>query len=330
MAELRWNPLLGTWTMVASNRQARPHMPKNWCPFCPGSGKVPEQYDVYAYNNDFPALIPTPGDPDVVGSGPYQTSLNYGKCEVILYSPDHHSTLPSLSLEHIGKLIDLLIERSQVLSQDPGIKYIYPFENRGEEVGVTMPHPHGQIYAYPFVPHKIQVELDNCRNYYQNQGRCLLCDMNQEESAFAQRIIGENDSFLAYLPFFTDYPFGVFIVSKAHRGNITEFTAQEKLDLAEILKNITGSFDTLFNRLFPYMMCFHQTPVNCAEYADAIDFYHFHIEFYTPLRDANKIKYYASSEMGAWAACNPVAVEDTAKLLKQAYATFTAKGEQTK
>jgi len=111
----------------------------------------------------------------------------------------------------------------------------------------------------------------------------------------------------------------VFIVSKQHKGNITQFNEREKRDLARLLKNITGAFDHLFGKLFPYMMCFHQTPVNVDDYADANKYYHFHIEFYTPLRECNKIKYYASSEMGAWAACNPLAVEQTAARLRQSY-----------
>jgi UDPglucose--hexose-1-phosphate uridylyltransferase len=327
MAELRWNPLLQTWTMVASNRQSRPHLPKDWCPFCPGSGKVPGNYDVYAYDNDFPALSLNPAEPDLEGNGPYKVAPNYGKCEVILYSSDHHSTLPTLPVDHIYKLVCLLSERYVALAQDPKVKYVFAFENRGEEVGVTMPHPHGQIYAYPFLPQKIQIELDSCQNYYQEQNRCLICDMNREEAAFRQRVIAENDSFMAYLPFFTDYPHGVFIVSKNHKGNITEFSEQEKWDLAVMLKNITGAFDSLFNKLFPYMMCFHQTPVNCEEYRDANQYYHFHIEFYTPLREANKMKFYASSEMGAWAACNPMAIEETAELLRQAYTRFVGSQE---
>lgn len=322
MAELRWNPLLATWTMVASNRQDRPHLPKDWCPFCPGSGKVPDTYEVYKYDNDFPALSLTPGEPDKAGSELYKTAPNYGKCEVILYSPEHTATLPKLPVSHIEKLVNLLAERYVVLAADPQVKYIFQFENRGEEVGVTMPHPHGQIYAYPFVPQKIQVELDSCEEYYKQQGHCLICDMNREEHQFKQRIIAENDSFMAYLPFFTDYPYGVFIVSKAHKGNIAQFDTREKRDLAEMLKNITGAFDTLFTKLFPYMMCIHQTPVNAPEYAAADDYYHFHIEFYPPLRETNKIKYYASSEMGAWAACNPMAVEQTAVLLREAYLKF--------
>lgn len=330
MAELRWNPLLQTWTMVASNRQDRPQLPKNWCPFCPGSGKVPDSYDVHIYDNDFPALTNTPEGLHLPQSGLYKNALNYGKCEVVLYSPNHHSTLPSLPVDHIYKLLCLLSDRYQVLSEDPKVKYIFQFENRGEEVGVTMPHPHGQIYAYPFLPQKIQVELDSCRQHYQEQGRCLICDMNQEETQAQQRVIAENQSFMAYIPYFTDYPYGVFIVSKNHKGNITEFDEQEKLDLASMLKNITGAFDQLFDKLFPYMMCFHQTPVNSDEYKDANQYYHFHIEFYTPLREANKIKYYASSEMGAWAACNPIDVEDSAEMLRQAYRKVVGQQEESK
>lgn len=324
MAELRWNPLLRTWTMVASNRQVRPHLPKDWCPFCPGSGKVPDDYDVHIYDNDFPVLSLEPAPPDVTGSGPYKAAESYGKCEVVLYSPDHYSTLPALSVEHIYKLVNLLAKRQAALAQDPKIKYVFPFENRGEEVGVTMPHPHGQIYAYPFVPQKLQVELDSCREHHQETGRCLICDMNREEESFGERMIAENESFLAYLPFFTDYPFGVYIVSKKHRGSIAEFCDREKAALAVMLKQVTGAFDCLYDKPFPYMMCFHQTPVNSPEYSAAGEYYHFHIEFYPPLREANKIKWYASSEMGAWAACNPVAVEESAKLLRQAYARFAA------
>lgn len=327
MPELRWNPLLKTWTMVASNRQGRPNMPKDWCPFCPGSGKVPEHYDVYQYDNDFPALTPEPGEPDIESSGLYKVEKNYGKCEVILYSPEHTTTVPQLSEEHIYKLIELWTQRFEELSKDKNIKYIFQFENRGEEVGVTMPHPHGQIYGYPFVPLKAKVELDNCREYYEQNGRCMICDMNTEEEKFNKRIIAQNASFIAYIPFFTDYPYGVFIVSKNHKGNFTEFTVEEKKDLAAILKNITGAFDTLFDRLFPYMMCIHQIPVNSDEYNNSNEYYHFHIEFYPPLRDKNKIKYYASSEMGAWAACNPLNIEDTSEQLRQAYQKFISKKE---
>jgi UDPglucose--hexose-1-phosphate uridylyltransferase len=300
-------------------------MPKDWCPFCPGSGKVPDDYEVHKYDNDFPALSQNPQEPEVEGTKLYKVKENYGKCEVVLYSPEHTKALSQLSVEHIYKLIGLWEERFFEISKDKQIKYIFEFENRGEEVGVTMPHPHGQIYGYSFVPLKVKVELDSCKEYYEENNTCMICDMNKEETAFAKRIVAENESFLAYVPFFTDYPYGVFIVSKRHLGSFLDFTDKDKLDLADMLKKITGAFDTLFDRPFPYMMCIHQTPVNCDEYAASNEYYHFHIEFYPPLRDSNKIKYYASSEMGAWAACNPLAVEDTVEALKLAYEKFVQK-----
>lgn len=322
MAELRYNPLLDDWTIVASHRQHRPNMPKDWCPFCPGSGKVPEHYDVYKYDNDFPVLMPEPPEPDPVGSDLYRTEKAYGKCEVILYSPSHTATLPELPVEHIEKLIDLWTERFVALSENPRHQYVMIFENRGEECGVTMPHPHGQIYVYSQMPLKVHSELENCKKHHARTGKCLICDMNRAEKDFKQRIIHENEHFLSYLPFFTDYPYGLFIVNKNHKTALSDFTPEEKRSLAEMLKDMTGAMDNLFDRLFPYMMVIHQRPVNGE---NVEDYYHFHIEFYTPLREANKIKFYASSEMGAWAAANPQRVEDTSDNLKAAYRRYLAK-----
>lgn len=324
MAELRFNPLLRTWTMVASHRQNRPQMPKNWCPFCPGSGKVPDQYDVFKYDNDFPALSQTPPEPDNVGSGFYKTAPAYGACEVILYSSEHTKTLYDLSIPHIRKLVDMWVERCKVLSAIPGNKYIMPFENRGEEIGVTMPHPHGQIYAYSWIPQKVQVELDSARAYHKEHSGCLICKMNDEERDFSERIVYENESFYAYIPFFTDYPYGVFITAKQHRNNLTDLSDMEKTDLAEALKIVTGTFDKIFDRPFPYMMVVHQTPVNSPEYDDVKEAYHFHIEFYTPLRSKKLIKYYASSESGAWAAANVASVEKTAAEVRCAKLAYLA------
>lgn len=320
MSELRWNPLLRTWTMVASNRKFRPNMPKDVCPFCPGEhSRVPQDYEVLCYDNDFPALTQTPQAPTVEGSALYPVKENYGKCEVILYSPKHTAKFYELSVDHILKLLNLLAERFEVLRQDEKIKYIFPFENKGEEVGVTMPHPHGQLYGYSFVPQKIQVELASAKEYHTSHGQCLFCAMNGEEKADGRRIIGENDSFVAYLPFFTDYPYGVFVVAKRHVTTLAACTEAERRDLAAMLKYLTKAFDRIFDKPFPYMMVYHQQPVNSPEYVGAEDYYHFHIEFYPPLREANKIKYYASSEMGAWAAANTSSVEETAPILRKHY-----------
>lgn len=321
MTELRYNPLLGTWTMVAANRQARPNLRSESCPFCPGSGRVPDAYDVLAYDNDFAALSPSPEAPEQLAGGlggPYATRPSAGKCEVILYSPDHDTSLHHLPVAHLTKLVDLWAERFDALSRDPRVRYVFPFENRGEEVGVTMHHPHGQLYAYPFVPQKIAVELEQCRAHFDVSDRCLLCDMNDEELRSRERIVAVDDHFVAYVPHFSDYPFGVFVVPRDHVPHVAALPGGLRLALAAILKRVTAGFDALFDRRFPYMMCVHQTPVNAPEWSDAARYYHLHIEFYTPLRDAGRIKFYASSEMGTWAACNPRAVEESAPLLRAA------------
>lgn len=319
MAELRWNPLLNDWVMIASHRQERPQMPKDWCPFCPGSGKVPDNYDVLAYDNDFPALMLNPPEPDNVATEFYKVAPAYGKCEVILYSPDHYTSLPKLSVSHIRKLVDLWCNRFIELSKYEKIKYVFIFENRGEVVGVTIPHPHGQIYGYSYIPLKILRELESCKRYYEEKNECLICRMNIEETSFKKRIIIENKHFLTYLPFFTEYPYGVFIVSKAHKSRIIDFTDEEKTSLAEILRDTVGTLDSLFDYEFPYMLCMHQSPVN-SESCD--EFYHFHIEFYPPMRSRDKQKFNASSETGAWAPCNTTSPEEKAEELRSAYRRF--------
>ncbi len=319
MAELRYNPLLNDWIIIASHRQNRPQMPKDWCPFCPGSGKVPDSYDVFKYDNDFPALSQNPPQPDDVATDFFKVKPEYGKCEVVLYSPQHTTTLPQLSVDHIEKLVSLWQERFTEISKDENIKYIFMFENKGEPVGVTMPHPHGQIYGYSVIPKRIQEELSNSKKHLDKTGNCLICDILKNEYKEDKRVICENEDFAVILPFFSDYPYGIYIISKKHKQNITELNASEKHNFAEILKAATGTLDALFDTSFPYMMCMYQNPVNGE---DTSEFNHFHVKFYPPMRSGDKIKYNASSETGAWANCNPTAPEEKAEELRNAYKKF--------
>ena len=319
MAELRWHPLIKDWVMIASHRQNRPQMPKNDCPFCPGSGKVPDNYDVYMYPNDFPALSQTPPTPDPVATDFFKTAEAYGKCEVILYSPDHTRPIRELTDEHMLKLVDLWVERFNAMKADERIKYVFIFENRGEVVGVTMPHPHGQIYGYSFMPKKLCLELESAKEHKEQTGKCLYCDLLENEVKEGSRIIFENEYFTVFLPFFCEYPYGVYIMSKAHKGDITEFTAEERFALGQTVRRVSGMLDSLFNTNFPYMMCMHNAPVNRG---DTSEFFHFHIEFFPPMRSDVKQKFNASSETGAWAHCNPTAPEQKAEELRAAYARF--------
>ena len=318
MPELRYNPLLDTWTMVATNRQDRPHLSADNCAFCPGEGKtVPAHYEVFAYPNDFPTLSHSPEPANTKGNNQILKAADaYGKCEVILYSPEHIAKLYELSDEHVLKIVELWTDRYRELSKDKRIKYIFEFENRGEEVGVTMHHPHGQLYAYSWIPAKIRSELDNAKKYFKKNGSNLFKDLNESEKKHKKRVVIENKSFIAYIPYFTDYPFGVFVVSKKLRLNFTEFTRSEKKDLVDMLKKLVRGFDNIYERPFPYMMCIHQSPVNSPAYKDCADYYAFHIEFYPPLRAKDKIKWYAGSEMGAGAAANPLDVDECAAILR--------------
>jgi UDPglucose--hexose-1-phosphate uridylyltransferase len=319
MSELRWNPLLRTWTMVATNRQNRPNLPTHTCPFCPGSDKVPDNYEVFVYPNDFPVLS-TPADivtDELQATSPYKNAKAHGQCKVVLYSPKHEASLYDLSPQAMQALISVWIEETESMRQDPLIQYIHIFENRGEAVGVTIHHPHGQIYGHPYIPLKINTELDSSWQYHMENANCLICDMTREELGFQHRIVAENESFVAYIPYFSDYPFGVFIVPHRHFSMISDMSEEEQIHFGQILQTVTAGFDALYNCRFPYMMSMHQGPVNNVEFAEADVFYHFHVEFYTPWRDKDLVKYYAASETGAWAAANTRSVEFCAMELRE-------------
>ncbi len=320
MAELRWNPLLRTWVIIASHRQARPDREIDYCPFCPGSGKVPDDFDVYAYPNDFPALMLEPPEPDIEGDEIVPVKPAFGKCEVTLYSPEHNVSLPSLSLDHIEKLVNHWEERFREIGGIKGIDYVFIFENRGEAVGVTMLHPHGQIYGYSWIPLKIKTEIDSARDYANRTGRCLFCDLLRREKRSDQRIIFSGGGFTAFVPPFGDYPYEVHLLLDRHAGSIADLDAEEKKGLALALKCITGAYDSLFDIPFPYMMCMHQSPTDGNDYP----YYHYHIEFYPPMRNKKSLKYNASSETGAWAAANPTRPEDKAEELRRMVKKFLA------
>ncbi|MDL2234361.1 galactose-1-phosphate uridylyltransferase, partial [Ruminococcaceae bacterium OttesenSCG-928-L11] len=316
MAELRYNPLTNDWVMVASHRQARPQMPKNWCPFCPGSGKVPDEgFDVLRYPNDFPALSPTPPTPDDVATDLFQVKPAYGKCEVLLYSDQHTVTVGELSDDHVHKLSRLWLECYRDLSADPNIQYVYIFENRGDVVGVTMPHPHGQVYGYSFIPKKVADELDNSSRYHKEKGRCLFCDILKEEKSFQQRILFENKHFTVFVPFFSPITYGIHVQANRHVPDLAAMTEEELDALGETIRDCAGMYDALFGTTFPYMMCMYNAP-NLKGYEES---WHFHVKFFPPMRSATVQQFFASSETGAGAWCNPNRPEEKAEELRAAY-----------
>jgi UDPglucose--hexose-1-phosphate uridylyltransferase len=275
---------------------------------------VPDDYDILAYDNDFPALTLDPPQPDLAGDDLLPVRPSLGKCEVTLYSPDHGITLPQLSLDHITRLVEHWEERYRVLGGIPGIDYVFIFENRGEAVGVTIHHPHGQIYAYPFIPLRIKAELESTAEHWKEKGTCLVCDLLEHERDAGSRLVYAGNGFTAFVPPWAQYGYDAIIACDRHLGSLTEMDAAEKQGLALALKCVTGGYDSLFGFTFPYMMCMHQDPTDGGDYPH----YHFHIEFYPPMRDRDKLKYSASSETGAWAHINTTVPEEKAAELRAA------------
>jgi UDPglucose--hexose-1-phosphate uridylyltransferase len=319
MSELRWNPLLGEWTATATKRQERTFLPpKDFCPLCPTKKggfptEVPfETYDIVAFENKFPSLQREPTIPAIASTELYPVQPSQGICEVIIYSPNHTTSLANESVEQIYKLVLVWRHRFKELGTLDFVEYVFIFENKGEAVGVTLHHPHGQIYAYPFIPSRIERELEQSRKYKAEKENCLLCDILREEKKFTKRIVAENKSFVAYIPFFARYPYETHIAPKRHLQAFTDFSRREEMDLAEILKQILSAFDRLFNLSFPYIMAIHTRPSDGENY----DFYHFHIEFYPPMRSAAKLKFLAGSESGAGMFINDTLPEEKAAELR--------------
>jgi UDPglucose--hexose-1-phosphate uridylyltransferase len=282
-------------------------MPTDWCPFDPGSGRVPDHYDVLIYPNDFPAFSIPPPEPAIEGNGFYRVERSLGKCDVVLYHPDHHTSLPQLTVDHISKVVKLWRKRFIEHKQTPGIRYVLIFENKGAVIGVTMPHPHGQIYAFPFVPPRLKLELAAARAHARQHGHCLYCAILKKERDEGRRVVAENASFTAMIPFYARWPYEVHIFSRRHLGALDEFRPSEEKGLAEMLKWVTMKYDNLFNFSFPYMMVLHQSPTK-----GRYPFYHFHIEFYPPHRSKEKLKYLASVESGGGTFLNDSLAEEKA------------------
>lgn len=325
MSEMRWNPLLGEWVVTATHRQQRTYKPpREYCPLCPTGpdafpSEVPSsEYEIVVFENRFPSFRSPAPPPDVNGTDLYPVAPASGVCEVVLYSQDHEKTLVDMSEVHLERLIRVWTDRFRELGSREGIEYVLIFENRGDAVGVTLHHPHGQIYAFPFVPPIPRRELERAADHRTRTGRCLLCDIVQAERSGAgegsNRVIRENDDFVSYVPFFARYPFEAHIAAKAHRESLLQLDDSERQSLAEILKVQVSAYDNLFGFPLPYMMVMHQAPTGAAPSDGA----HFHIEFFPLNRSADKLKYLAGCESGAGTFITDMAPEEQARRLRDA------------
>jgi UDPglucose--hexose-1-phosphate uridylyltransferase len=274
---------------------------------------VPERTSgVVVFENRFPSLRPEPPAPAVEGTALWPVRPARGVCEVVVYSPDHESSLAAEPVEQIYKVVRVWADRYEELGGLDFVKYVHEFENRGAAVGVTLTHPHGQIYAYPFVPPVVARELERSREHEDRTGRCLLCDVLAGERRDGRRVVAENASFAAYVPPFARWPYEVHVASTRHLQALTDMHDDEQRDLAAILKTVLVAYDRLFDAPFPYVMAVHQRPTDGLPY----DHYHFHVELYPPLRTETKLKFLAGSELGAGVFVNDTLPEGTAAELR--------------
>lgn len=291
MHQLRWHALLQQWVVVTTARQNRPQMPANWCPFDPGSGHVPDHYDVYLYPNDFPAFSPD-SPPFEPTAGMFAETGPRGACDVVLYSPEHTLPPSKLSLDNWRKIVDLWTERTRQHSENPDIAVVAVFENCGEAVGVTMPHPHGQIYAMPFISPLVQKELASAREFAEtNGGACLFCRLLEEERKETSRIVARNEHFVTFVPYAARFPAEVWISPRRHMRTLLDLNDSERASFAESISVIRRKYDALYGFMLPLMMSVRQAPL---QQPDAP--YHLYVQFLPLQRSATKLKYLASIE----------------------------------
>jgi UDPglucose--hexose-1-phosphate uridylyltransferase len=319
MSERRWNPVLGEWVITATHRQDRTFLPPaEYCPLCPTrQGGDPTEigrpdFEIAVFDNRFPSLRRDPDPPAIEGTGLTPVAPSSGACEVVVYTPRHSGQLGTMSVRHVRRLIAVWAHRTLILGGRDEVAYVFAFENRGEQIGVTLHHPHGQIYAYPMIPPVLEREVASAADHRERTGGCLWCDLNTQESAEGRRIVARAGGWLATVPFFARWPYEVHLTSERHVGWLHELDAGEVDGLARVLLTVIRKYDALFDMTLPYIMAIHQRPTDGGDH----DGYHLHVEFYPPNRTATKLKYLAGSEAGAGAYINDTLPEETAATLR--------------
>ena len=308
----RYNPLTGEWILVSPHRAKRPWQGQTEdpppderppydekCYLCPGNKRAggernPKYTETFVFDNDFAALLP-----DTPRGGMNEQELlvaksERGMCRVICFSPRHTLTLPLMELTAIRRVIDVWAEQFEEIGARPFINYVQIFENKGKMMGCSNPHPHGQIWSNEALPNEPARELRSQQAYCEEKRSCLLCDYLKIEMQRQERLICENDHFVALAPFWATWPFETMLLSRRHVADLPALDSDERDALADIIKRLTTRYDNLFHTSFPYSMGWHQRPTD----GRAHESWHLHAHFYPPLlRSATVKKFMVGYEM---------------------------------
>lgn len=314
---LRWHPLRSEWVTYAAYRQNRTYQPPpqyNPLAVTLDPAKPTElpagEYEIAVFDNRFPALSLEAHDPPelTVATAPAK-----GHCEVVVFTQDPLSALGALPLSRIELLFQVWADRSAHIGSHPDIAYVMPFENRGAEVGVTLHHPHGQIYAYPLVPPVPARMLASELAHFDKHGSALLCDMARDEIAAGQRVLYEGEYATAFVPPCARYPYEVWLMPTAPAKDFGALTLPQREDLARALKTVLLKYEGLWNRPFPYLMNWYQAPTDGLPHPET----QLHAQLMPPYRTRDRLKYLAGTELGAGLFAMDVLPETTAYELQQ-------------
>ena len=327
----RFNPLTSEWILVSPHRTQRPWQGKTEqnshqqipsykpdCYLCPKNERAngnrnPDYSSTFVFDNDFSALKNDSELLDINESELLKVKSEKGICRVVCFSPKHNITLAQLEVADIVNVVKTWQDEYSTLGSKPFINYIQIFENKGEIMGCSNPHPHGQIWAQESIPNLSLQEQNNQLNYFRNKNKTLLNDYLNLEKQKNERIVFENDSFILLVPFWATWPFETMIISKRSVGNILQLTEKEVKDFAEVLKITTVKYDNIFDVPFPYSAGIHQAPTDGKEHPE----WHFHMHFFPPLlRSATIKKFMVGYEMLAEPQ-RDITPERSAEVLKQ-------------
>jgi UDPglucose--hexose-1-phosphate uridylyltransferase len=323
VTERRWDPTAGEWVTFATHRQDRTYQPPaGACPLCPTrpggpATEIPHpDFEVAVFDNRFPSFSPDPPAPDVAGTALLPVAPAAGRCEVVVYAAEHDLSLGRLPERRVRALVDVWADRYEVLAAEPDVAYVLVFENRGELIGTTLSHPHGQIYGYPFVPPRPAKELVAAEAHRAATGRCVECDVVAAEAGDGRRVVVTDGVWVAWVPFWARFPYEVHVAPLTHVPALPDVDDAGRASLARLLRTVARAYDALWGFPLPYVMALHQRP--CDGRRDWSGLSHLHVEWAPPHRAADKLKHLAGSELEGGAFVTDVAPEEAAERLRAA------------
>jgi UDPglucose--hexose-1-phosphate uridylyltransferase len=320
---VRYDVLAGEWVGVADFRQDRTYLPPDdQCPLCPSTAsrrsEIPARsYDVVVFENRFPSFgsVATAVGPEEEGlSEPLlRRQASAGRCEVVCFTADHDSSFSALAPDRVRTVIEAWVDRTITLSALPHVEQIFCFENRGEEIGVTLSHPHGQIYAYPFLTPRTLRMLDSARGYRERTGSDLFADVLAAEQRSGERIVARGDLWTAFVPFAARWPLEVHLYPHRQVPDLPALGDDERAELSGLYLDVLRRMEAVFDDTLPYIAAWHQAPVRVHR-----DLVRLHLQLFSIRRGPGRLKYLAGSESAMGAFVNDITPETAARMLREA------------